>query len=89
MSSENYINHPTFGLLHRLCQLDDKRGLFTTLYAQRLFFMVEHQAQGLNIESLGRSEARLIVEQQLRLRRSKGDSQAYTALHKIHQQVFC
>ena len=89
MSSENYINHPTFGLLHRLCQLDDKRELFTTLYAQRLFFIVDHQSQGLNIESLGRNEARLMVEQQLRWRRSKGDRHAYSTLHKIHQQVFC
>jgi PII interaction protein X len=89
MSSETYLNHPTFGLLHRLCQLDDKRELFTTLYAQRLFFLVEHQTQGLNIESLGRNEARILVEQQLRFNRSKGDSRAYTTLYKVHQQVFC
>ncbi|MBE9030296.1 PipX family protein [filamentous cyanobacterium LEGE 11480] len=89
MSSETYLNHPTFGLLNRLCQLDDKRELFTTLYAQRLFFIVEHQTQGLQIESLGRNEARMIVEKQLRITRSQGNSQAYATLYKVHQQVFC
>ncbi|NJN48747.1 MAG: DUF3539 family protein [Alkalinema sp. RL_2_19] len=89
MSSETYLNHPTFGLLNRLCQLDDKRELFTTLYAQRLFFIVEYEAQGLQIESLGRNEARMMVEKQLRLNRTQGDRQGYARLYKVHQQVFC
>jgi Protein of unknown function (DUF3539) len=58
MSAETYLNHPTFGLLHRLCQLDPRRELYTTLYAQRLFFLVEHQVEGLKIESLGRNDAK-------------------------------
>jgi PII interaction protein X len=37
---EKYLNHPTFGLLTRICTVDDQRGLFTTLYAQRLFFLI-------------------------------------------------
>lgn len=89
MSSETYLDHPTFGLLHRLCQLDDKRELFTTLYAQRLFFLVEHQKQGMQIESMGRSEARMIVERQMRLCRSQGNREIFSVLQKVHQQVFC
>jgi PII interaction protein X len=88
MSAETYLNHPTFGLLHRLCQLDPKRELFTTLYAQRLFFLVEHQSDGLKIESLGRNDARIQVEQQLRQHRSQGDTTAYATLYKVHQKVF-
>ncbi len=88
MSAETYLNHPTFGLLHRLCQLDPKRELFTTLYAQRLFFLVEHQPDGLKIESLGRNESRIMVEQQMRTHRSQGDQTAYATLHKVHQKVF-
>jgi PII interaction protein X len=88
MSAETYLNHPTFGLLHRLCQLDPKRELFTTLYAQRLFFLVEQQADGLKIESLGRNEARIQVEQQLRQHRSQGDTAAHATLYKVHQKVF-
>ncbi len=38
MSNENYLNHPNFGLLFRVCLIDVNRELFTTLYAQRLFF---------------------------------------------------
>jgi PII interaction protein X len=88
MSAETYLNHPTFGLLHRLCQLDAKRELFTTLYAQSLFFLVEHQPDGLKIESVGRNEARIMVEQQLRINRSQGDQAAYSTLNKVHQKVF-
>ncbi|MFN6395799.1 MAG: PII-interacting protein PipX family protein, partial [Aphanizomenon sp.] len=39
-SSETYINHPTWGLLYRICMVDENQDLFTTLYAQRLFFLV-------------------------------------------------
>jgi PII interaction protein X len=89
MSAETYLNHPTFGLLHRLCQLDPRRELFTTLYAQRLFFLVEHQVEGLKIESLGRNDAKVMLEQQMRAYRSQGQTDPYTTLHKVHQKVFC
>ncbi len=36
--SETYINHPTWGLLYKISIVDDNQELFTTLYAQRLFF---------------------------------------------------
>lgn len=38
MITETYLNHPTFGLLYSLCVIDAKSALYTTLYAQRLFF---------------------------------------------------
>ncbi|HAA33067.1 MAG TPA: DUF3539 domain-containing protein, partial [Cyanobacteria bacterium UBA8553] len=40
MDSETYLNHPTFGLLFRVCMVEEGQELFTTLYAQRLFFVV-------------------------------------------------
>jgi hypothetical protein len=40
MNAETYLNHPTFGLLFRVCLVEENQELFTTLYAQRLFFMV-------------------------------------------------
>ncbi|MFM2429781.1 MAG: hypothetical protein RLZZ511_994 [Cyanobacteriota bacterium] len=88
MSAETYLNHPTFGLLHRICQLDKKRELFTTLYAQRMFFLVEQEGGNLKIESLGRSNARLAVEQQIRTARSQGDRDAAMNLQKVLQKVF-
>ncbi|MEM7556548.1 MAG: PII-interacting protein PipX family protein, partial [Cyanobacteria bacterium P01_A01_bin.84] len=29
-NSETYINHPTWGLLYRICLVEDKQELFTT-----------------------------------------------------------
>lgn len=36
--AENYINHPTWGLLYSVCQLEDNVELFTSIYTKRLFF---------------------------------------------------
>ena len=62
MTNETYINHPNFGLLYRVCLVEDKQELFTTLYAQRLFFLVTSGIGGVKFEPVGRSGARSIVE---------------------------
>lgn len=67
MNTENYLNHPTFGLLFRICLLEEHQELFTTLYAQRLFFLVKIEASGMKFEPVSRSEARLLMETRLRL----------------------
>ncbi|MFZ9462990.1 MAG: PII-interacting protein PipX family protein, partial [Vulcanococcus sp.] len=38
MSTERYLNHPTFGLLYRVAEASEGRDLYATLYAQRMFF---------------------------------------------------
>ena len=38
MSTERYLNHPTFGLLYRVAEAGEGRDLYATLYAQRMFF---------------------------------------------------
>lgn len=88
MSSETYLNHPTFGLLYRVCLLEDSQELFTTLYAQRLFFLVNTGASGIKFEPVGRSEARMLVENRLRLLRRTGQAQDYEQLHIVHRQTF-
>lgn len=88
MSSETYLNHPTFGLLYRVCLLEDNQELFTTLYAQRLFFLVTTGTTEIKFEPIGRSEARLMVENRLRMLRRTGQSQEYDLLNIIHQQTF-
>lgn len=88
MSTENYLNHPTFGLLFRICLLEEHLELFTTLYAQRLFFLVTTGATGMKFEPIGRSEARLMVENRLRLLRRSGQYQEYDQLQKILQRTF-
>ena len=88
MDSETYLNHPTFGLLYRVCMVEEGQELFTTLYAQRLFFLVTSSPNGISFEPISRSDARLLVENRLRLLRRTGSSQDFEKLQLIHQQTF-
>ncbi|PSB02082.1 transcriptional coactivator PipX [Merismopedia glauca] len=88
MNAENYLNHPTFGLLYRICVLDEHRDLFTTLYAQRVFFVVSNDAMGFKFEPLIRADARLLVENRLRLLRRQGIEGEYQPLSAIYKQIF-
>ncbi len=88
MSNETYLNHPTFGLLYRVCLLDENQEIFTTLYAQRLFFLVTTTSQGISFETISRSNARLLVENRLRQLRRAESSQEYKQLYDIYQRTF-
>jgi PII interaction protein X len=88
MNQEIYLNHPTFGLLYRLCVIENDQELFTTLYAQRLFFKVTMSKQKTIFEPLTRSEARLLVENRLRQMRILGDWNAYQPLNDIYKRTF-
>lgn len=86
--SEIYLNHPNFGLLYKVCQVEDNQDLFTTLYAQRLFFLVTYSHNSFKFEPIGRSDARMMVEVRLRLLRRMGEAQEFKALQVIHQRTF-
>lgn len=88
MSTEIYINHPNFGLLYRLCVIEKSEELFTTLYAQRLFFKVIIKPERTMFEPLSRSESRLIMENKLRRLRNNGDWEVYQQINKVYQNVF-
>lgn len=88
MNKETYLNHPTFGLLYRICLLEENQELFTTLYAQRLFFLVTITPDGIIFEPIGRSDARLSVEARLRKLRRLGAYTEYQELSTIHQRTF-
>lgn len=88
MSAETYLNHPTFGLLYRVCLLDDAREIFTTLYAQRLFFLVVTAAESTRFESMTRAEAKLMIENRLRALRRSGDLKQYQESLKLYQTHF-
>jgi PII interaction protein X len=88
MNTETYLNHPTFGLLFRVCLVEENQELFTTLYAQRLFFMVTTGSDGITFEPIGRSDARLLVENRLRMLRRTGSTQEFELLQNIHKQTF-
>lgn len=85
---ETYINHPTWGLLYRICMVDDNQDLFTTLYAQRLFFVVSNDIKGLKFQSIGRTEARMLLENRLRTLRRSGSSQEYDQLQSVFHRTF-
>lgn len=89
MNRETYLNHPTFGLLYRVSLLEDHQELFTTLYAQRLFFVVKTHSDGVVFEPITRSDARLLVESRLRkLRIADSSSTEYKQLQFIYQRTF-
>lgn len=88
MSAENYLNHTTFGLLFRVCLVDDKRELFTTLYAQRLFFIVTQSDAGLEFEAITRSDARVLIENRVRSLRRMGPQAEYERLLAMYKQTF-
>lgn len=88
MINETYMNHPNFGLLYRVCLVEDSQELFTTLYAQRLFFLVTNGIGGIKFEPVGRSDARLMVEIRLRQLRRNGQSQEYQKLQQVHKNTF-
>lgn len=88
MSTETYLNHPTFGLLFRVCIIDDTQELFATLYAQRLFFLVKTGTNGLQFEPISRSDARIMVENRLRALRRDGPLKDYQKLQTMHRQTF-
>ncbi len=88
MNTETYLNHPTFGLLYKVCPIDEQQELYTTLYAQRLFFCVKSSAERFSFEPVSRSDARLLVETRLRKIRRLGTPEEYEQLHLIHQRTF-
>ncbi len=88
MDTETYLNHPNFGLLFKVCPVEENRELYTTLYAQRLFFFVSLNPEGLRFESVGRSDARLIVETRLRKLRRISATAEHETLNKIYKRTF-
>jgi PII interaction protein X len=88
MTTESYLNHPTFGLLYRVCFLDNGQELFATLYAQRLFFLVSVGNQGIQFDPVSRADARLALENRLRNLRRYGQSEELTKLQVSYKQTF-
>ncbi|MEO0767866.1 MAG: PipX family protein [Cyanobacteria bacterium J06649_4] len=88
MSTENYLSHPTFGLLFRVCLVGEGQELFATLYAHRLFFLVTNGKSGLAFAPIGRVESKQLIEQRLRLIRRTGQQSEYDLLEKTYKQTF-
>ena len=90
---EKYVQHPNFGLLYILCTLDANSALFTTLYAQRLFFLVSIQeGKMLSFEPKTRAETRSLLENRLRVIKRSPSTEALkeemAQLEKYYKQLF-
>jgi PII interaction protein X len=88
MSVETYLNHPTFGLLSRICLVDENRSLFTTLYAQRLFFVITTSPDGVRFEPISRSDAKMLAENRLRSLRRDGSQTELEILQEAYKKTF-
>jgi PII interaction protein X len=89
--NETYLNHPTFGLLFSICPVGRTQGLFTTLYAQRLFFRVSVNPapnEAVVFEPVSRKEARQILEEEIRTRRRQGEVEAMSVLQQHFKAMF-
>lgn len=86
--NEVYLNHPTFGLLYRICLLQNNQELFTTLYAQRLFFTVTSSSDSFAFEPISRSDARMVVESLLRRLLLDRETEKHQQLQAIYQRTF-
>lgn len=87
-SNETYLNHPTFGLLYRVCVVEENRELFATLYAQRLFFLVTISPAGFQFDPIGRTDAKILVEGRMRVLRRSGQQTEYEQTQATHKQTF-
>lgn len=88
LPNEVYLNHPTFGLLYRICLLKDNQELFTTLYAQRLFFTVTTSSDGLSFEPMSRTEARMLLESLMRRLVLDRKTEKHRKLQAVYKQTF-
>ena len=69
MSSERYLNHPTFGMLYQVSPGNDGRDIYATLYAQKMFFLVEIRQREVLFEVIPYLDAR--NQAKLNLQRAK------------------
>jgi PII interaction protein X len=87
VSAERYLNHPTFGLMYRVCPAGQDQEVYATLYAQRMFFRVTLHGRGAGFEPMPLLDARFLAEQNLR--REKSQRSTELALwQKLFEQTF-
>ena len=75
MSSERYLNHPTFGMLYQVSPGSDGRDIDATLYAQKMFFSVEISQREVLFEVIPYLDARNQAELNLQKAKRKGSEE--------------
>ena len=87
MSSERYLNHPTFGMLYQVSPGNDGRDIYATLYAQKMFFSVEIREREVSFEVIPYLDARNQAELNLQRARRTG-SGALSKWENLFKQTF-
>ncbi len=87
MSSERYLNHPTFGMLYQVSSSTDGRDIYATLYAQKMFFLVEIKQREVFFEVIPYLDARNQSELNLQRARRQG-SEELAKWENLFRQTF-
>ena len=87
MSSERYLNHPTFGMFYQVSPGNDGRDIYATLYAQKMFFLVEDRQRAVFFEVIPYLDARNQAELNLQKNRRER-SEELPKWENLYKQTF-
>ena len=87
MSSERYLNHPTFGMLYQVSLGIEGKDIYATLYAQKMFFLVEVRQREVFFEVIPYLAARNQSELNLQRARRQG-SEDFSKWDNLFRQTF-
>ena len=87
MSSERYLNHPTFGMLYQVSLGIEGKDIYATLYAQKMFFVVEVRQREVCFEVIPYLDARNQSELNLQRARRQG-SEDFSKWDNLFRQTF-
>ena len=87
MSSERYLNHPTFGMLYQVSLGIEGKDIYATLYAQKMFFLVEVKKREVFFEVIPYLDAR--NQSELNLQRARRErSEDFPKWENLFRQTF-
>tara|TARA_B100001029_G_C14772095_1_gene291765 strand:+ start:75 stop:341 length:267 start_codon:yes stop_codon:yes gene_type:complete len=87
LSSERYLNHPTFGMLYQVSLGNNGRDIYATLYAQKMFFQVEIKQREVFFEVIPYLDAR--NQSELNLQRAKREGlEDFSRWENLFTQTF-
>ncbi len=87
MSSERYLNHPTFGMLYQVSPGNEGRDIYATLYAQKIFFLVEIKQREVFFEVIPYLDARNLSDLNLQ-RARRQSSEDLMKWENLYNQTF-
>ena len=87
MTSERYLNHPTFGMLYQVSPANEDKDLYATLYAQKMFFLVTIKEREISFEVIPYLDARNQAEINLQKARRQS-SEDLAKWENLFKQTF-